>query len=108
MSIPEVTVVKVFRKDTWWEKDLAGTVHIKQQHEGCEPFDYIQIQYDYAYTSNGTQYDLTREILKLLGVDDVDAAQRPYEPFTGNDVLRCADCGLPLLCRVCDADLSDE
>lgn len=63
-----VEVVKVFEKRVWVEKDLMGTVHIKMQHEGYEPFDFIQIQYDYAYTSNGHQAHLTEEILKLLGV----------------------------------------
>ncbi len=77
MNVPEVTLVEVFQKKTWWEKDLMGTVHIKQQHEGCEPFDFIQIHYDHAYTSNGHQYELTRKVLAALGVDDMEAAYRP-------------------------------
>lgn len=67
--IDVVEVVKVFERRVWSEKDIMGTVHIKMQHEGCEPFDFIQIQYDYAHTSNAHQAWLTEEILKLLGAD---------------------------------------
>jgi len=53
----------------WVEKDSMGTVHIMMQHEGCwPPFDFIQIQYDYSYTSNGHQVELTKQILELLEV----------------------------------------
>jgi hypothetical protein len=70
MTIEVVEIVKVFDKRVWVEKDFMGTVHIKMQHEGMpEPFDFIQIQYDYAYTSNGHQANLTKEIMKLLGID---------------------------------------
>lgn len=65
--IETVTIVKVFPRRLWVEKDMMGTVHIKMQHEGCEEFDFIQIQYDYAYTSNSHQATLTDEIVKLLG-----------------------------------------
>lgn len=67
--IETATIVKVFERRVWVEKDFMGTVHIKMQHEGCEPFDFIQIQYDYAHTSNAHQAHLTEEILKLLGVE---------------------------------------
>jgi len=64
-------IVKLHGKRVWVEKDFMGTVHIKMQHEGMgEPFDFIQIQYDYAYTDNASQAALAREILKLLGVTE--------------------------------------
>lgn len=62
-----VEIVKVFEKRVWVEKDFMGTVHIKMQHEGCEEFDFIQIQYDYRYTGNSHQAYMTEQILKLLG-----------------------------------------
>jgi hypothetical protein len=65
--VETVTIVKVFPRRTWAEKDMMGTVHIKMQHEGCDAFDFIQIQYDYAYTSNSHQAQLVDEILKLIG-----------------------------------------
>ena len=67
----QVEIVKILPTKIWSEKDMVGTVHIKMQHEGMEPFDFIQMQYDYAYTSNAHQYQLTQEILKLLGAEDV-------------------------------------
>ena len=35
-----------------------------------EPFTFVQINYDYAYTSNSHQWRMTQEILKLLGVEE--------------------------------------
>lgn len=69
-----VEIVKVYPKRVWSEKDFMGTVHIKMQHEGCEPFDFIQIQYDYAYTHNAHQAYLTEQILKLLGSPDSESS----------------------------------
>jgi hypothetical protein len=41
------------------------------QHQGDdEPFTFVQIHYDYAYTSNSHQWRITQEILKLLGVEE--------------------------------------
>ena len=62
--------VKVVPTKIWTEKDVFGTVHIKMQHEGMDEFDFIQINYNYAHTSNGHQHHLTQEILKLLGRTD--------------------------------------
>ena len=67
MELKTVELVEVLPTKVWFEKDFAGTVHIKMQHQGMPEFDFIQIQYDYAYTSNGHQHNLTQEILKLLG-----------------------------------------
>lgn len=66
--IDVVKVVKISPTRIWSEKDIMGTVHIKMQHEGCEEFNFIQIHYDYAYTSNGHQAELTKRILEILGV----------------------------------------
>ena len=69
MEINKAEIVKIFPTKIWADKDIMGTVHVKMQHEGCEEFDFIQMQYDYRYTSNGHQATLTKEILKLLGVE---------------------------------------
>ena len=75
--IQVATIMKVYPMRVWSEKDIMGTTHIKMQHEGCEPFDFIQIQYDYAYTSNAHQAHLTEQILKLLGASDsAEAGQK--------------------------------
>jgi hypothetical protein len=64
-------IVTLHGKRVWVEKDFMGTVHIKMQHDiSEEAFDFIQIQYDYAYTDNASQAALTRGILKLLGIED--------------------------------------
>lgn len=74
--IPTAKIVKVFPTRVWSEKDMMGTVHIKMQHEGCGEFDFVQIQYDYAYTSNSHQAQLTEAILKLLG-HPIDGEVKP-------------------------------
>jgi hypothetical protein len=75
-NIKTAEIVKIYPTAIWFEKDWVGTVHVKMQHEGMEPFTFIQLHYDYAYTSNGHQWDLTKKIGKLLGVDDIE--QRPW------------------------------
>ena len=67
MEIKTVELVEILPTKIWSEKDMMGTVHIKMQHQGMDEFDFIQINYDYAYTDNGHQHRLTEEILKLLG-----------------------------------------
>jgi nucleoside-triphosphatase THEP1 len=70
MEIKTVELVEILPTKIWSEKDLMGTVHIKMQHQGMDAFDFIQIQYNYAYTSNAHQHQLTQEILKLLGANN--------------------------------------
>lgn len=68
MEIKTAEIVEIMPTKIWAEKDLAGTVHIKMQHQGLdEAFDFIQIQYAYGYTDNAHQHHITQEILKLLG-----------------------------------------
>ena len=67
MEIQTGTIVEILPTKIWAEKDIMGTVHIKMQHQGMPEFDFIQIQYDYAYTSNSHQHNLTQQILQLLG-----------------------------------------
>jgi hypothetical protein len=67
MTIQQAKIVSITPTKVWAEKDVMGTVHIKRQHEGDDPFDFIQIQYDYAHTSNGHQYELAKQIMYLLG-----------------------------------------
>lgn len=70
MTIQTVEIVEILPTKIWAEKDMFGTVHIKMQHQGMDEFDFIQIQYNYMYTDNSHQHQLTQDILKLLGVTD--------------------------------------
>lgn len=69
MIIDTVELVEILPTKIWSEKDCFGTVRIYMQHHGMEPFEFISMNYNYAYTSNGHQHQLTQEILKLLGAD---------------------------------------
>lgn len=71
--IDKVEIVKILPTEVWYEKDMMGTVHVKMQHQGMEPFTFIQIHYDYAYTSNGHQHDMVKKIGQLLGVEDIES-----------------------------------
>ena len=75
MEIKTVELVEILPTKVWADKDMFGTVHIKMQHQGMDEFDFIQIQYNYAYTDNGHQHRLTQEILKLLGAQDDSEAR---------------------------------
>ena len=70
MEIQTAEIVEILPTKVWSEKDMFGTVHIKMQHQGIHEFNFIQINYDYAYTSNAHQAKITDEILKLLGATD--------------------------------------
>ena len=74
-EIKTVELVEILPTKIWADKDMFGTVHIKMQHQGMDEFDFIQIQYNYAYTSNSHQLQLTEEILKLLGVNNEDQSK---------------------------------
>lgn len=77
-EIKTAEIVKVYPTDIWYEKDFFGTVHIKMQHKGMgEPFTYIQMHYDYYYTSNGHQHNIVKAIGELLGAHDIE--QRPWK-----------------------------
>lgn len=69
-AIQTATIIKVMPTKIWSEKGFDGVVRIKMQHEGCEEFDFIQIQYDHRYTSNSHQRSLKNEILKIFGVTE--------------------------------------
>ena len=75
MEIKTVEIVEIHPTRIWAEKDFLGTVHIKMQHQGMDEFDFIQIKYNYAHTSNAHQHRLTQEILKLLGVNKSETEQ---------------------------------
>ena len=66
-TIKNAVDVKVMPTKIWCEKSMDGVIHIKIQHEGCNEFDFIQIQYNYMYTDNAHQRALAADILKLLG-----------------------------------------
>ena len=70
MKIETAEIVKILPTKIWSEKDFLGTVHIYMQHEGLEKFEFITMAYDWRYTSNGHQHEMTKAILKLLGVDN--------------------------------------
>lgn len=71
MSINEATIVEYLPTEVWYEKDMFGTVHVKMQHQGMEPFTIIQMHYNYMYTSNGHQHAMVKAIGELLGVEDI-------------------------------------
>lgn len=70
MELKTVELVEILPTKIWSEKDTFGTVHIYMQHQGMEPFEFITMKYNYAYTSNSHQHQLTQEILKLLGANN--------------------------------------
>jgi hypothetical protein len=75
MKIEQGTIVEILPTEVWYEKDFFGTVHVKMQHQGMEPFTFIQMHYDYAYTSNGHQHDMVKKIGQLLGVEDIQCRE---------------------------------
>jgi hypothetical protein len=77
MEIQTAEIVKIHPTEVWYEKDIMGTVHIKMQHKGMHAHTLVKIHYDYAYTSNSHQYELTKKIGTLLGIDDIE--QRNWE-----------------------------
>ena len=85
MSIEQGTLVEILPTEIWYEKDIMGTIHVKMQHQGMEPFTLIQIHYNYAYTSNGHRRDMVKCIGQMLGVEDIP--QREWQwPDNWNDV----------------------
>ncbi len=66
-TIKNAVDVKVMPTKIWCEKSMDGVMHIKIQHDGCNEFDFIQIQYNCIYTDNAHQRALAADILKLLG-----------------------------------------
>jgi hypothetical protein len=75
MTIEQATIVEFLPTEVWYEKDFFGTVHVKMQHRGMEPFTFIQMNYDYAYTSNSHQHQMVKEIGKLMGVEDIQSRE---------------------------------
>ncbi len=75
MNIEQATIVEILPTEIWYEKDFFGTVHIKMQHQGMEPFTFIQMHYDYMYTSNGHQHEMAKKIGQLLGEEDIQCRE---------------------------------
>jgi hypothetical protein len=73
MKIETAEITHIYPTEVWFEKDFFGTVHIKMQHmaPNMQPFTLVNINYDYAYTSNGHQYQLAKQIGALLGYPDI-------------------------------------
>ncbi len=82
MKIETATIEHIYPTEVWFEKDFMGTVHVMIQHmaPGIEPFEFISIAYDYAYTSNSHQRDMVKRIGQLLGIEDI-----PERPWTMPD-----------------------
>jgi len=78
MKIETATIEHIYPTEVWFEKDFLGTVHVMIQHmaPGMEPFEFISIAYNYAYTSNGHQRDMVKKIGQLMGVEDIQ--ERPW------------------------------
>lgn len=74
-NIQQATIVEILPTEVWYEKDFFGTVYVKMQHQGMEPFTFIQMHYNYAYTSNGHQHDMVKKIGQLLGVEDIQSRE---------------------------------
>jgi hypothetical protein len=71
--INTVKVEKLLSPKIWAEKDVTGTVNIKMQYEeGDTPFTFVQVHYDYRYTSNAHQDVVTQKILELLGAGELN------------------------------------
>lgn len=75
MNIDQATIVEILPTEVWYEKDFFGTVYVKMQHQGMEPFTFMQMHYNYMYTSNGHQHDMVKQIGKLLGVEDIQSRE---------------------------------
>ncbi len=77
MKIETATIEHIYPTEVWFEKDFLGTVHVMIQHmaPGMEPFEFISIAYNYAYTSNGHQRDMVKKIGQLMGVEDIQERQ---------------------------------
>ena len=79
-----VQVISVEAPGLSVEKDLFGTVHIKLNYEGGEPFDFVQIRYDHRFTSNSNQHYLAQRIVAAISGVDPDRDQLKAE----NEALR--------------------
>ena len=78
MEIKTAEIVHIYPTEVWYEKDIMGTIHVRMQHmaPGTEPFTFVTINYDYAYTSNSHQREFAKKIGKLLGQPDIQ--ERPW------------------------------
>jgi hypothetical protein len=65
-KVNEVEIVELLPTKIWWDKDMFGTVSIKMQHQGTDEFVFIQMAYDYRYTSNAHQAHIADRIVAML------------------------------------------
>lgn len=70
MKIETVEVVEVYTPKVTVENDMCGGKAIK-----LDDFIYVQINYDYCYTSNSARSDLCDHVLAYLGVDPKSVSQ---------------------------------
>lgn len=68
-----VNVTEIKPTKVWVERDVFGPLKINMQHQGMEPFTFVEIHYDYLYTNNDHQHRLVQHILDFLGVKDDQA-----------------------------------
>lgn len=76
-----VEIVEILPTKVWIETDMCGSQHIMIQHEGMNKFQWMTVNYDYAYTSNATNHTIIEKLLKDLGVDmvSVERVSRPLQ-----------------------------
>ena len=63
-----------------------GGKHIMLQHGSSKPFEFVSLNYSYAYTSNGHMHAMAEGIARDLGaVDPIERRfrQPPSEWFDG-------------------------
>lgn len=83
-DIKTVEIVKILPTKVWVESDFFGSQHIMIQHEDMHPFQWMTINYDYAYTSNSTNDSLMNMMLKSINQnpDEIERKLRPLSTFS--------------------------
>lgn len=71
MEIEEFEIVDVKTPAVFIEKDSSGTIHLMCNYPDEEPFEFVRINYDYRFTSNGHQKRLLDTILNFLGCNEL-------------------------------------
>lgn len=79
MKIETVRIVEMIEPKIVAEYNMWGGVDIK-----IDEFTFVQIHYDYRYTSNSHRKAMADQVLRWLGVDDTAAATRSAPMPTWN------------------------
>lgn len=74
----EEVLVTLLPTKVWVESDVFGGRHVVLQHEGCEPFTYASVHYDWRYTNNSMTWSAALQLALALGaVEPVESRMRP-------------------------------